>query len=257
MNTVKSLFVILIAVASCKSSSETSKPNSEYTLVWSDEFNGDSVDTKSWSYNIGGEGWGNNEQEYYTDHNATVEDGNLVITAKPETVGSNGYTSARMVTQGKRDFTYGKIEARIKIPTGLGVWPAFWMLGSNISQVNWPDCGEIDIMEHINTDSIFYGTLHWGNGGKVSNGNNIKGAPEEFHTYAIEWNADSISWLFDDKKYHEVTIKDNLLGTEEFHKPFFILLNVAIGGDWPGQTIDQAKLPAKMLVDYVRVYQKQ
>lgn len=257
MNNLNLIAVAFVALAACKPSSEAGKTNSSYKLVWSDEFNGDSVDTKVWSYNIGGEGWGNNEQEYYTDRNATVEDGNLVITAKPETVGANGYTSARMTTQGKRDFTYGKIEARIKIPTGMGVWPAFWMLGSNVSQIGWPDCGEIDIMEHINTDSIFYGTLHWGNGGKVSSGNNIKGGPEDFHTYAIEWDADSISWFFDDKKYHEVTIKDNLLGTEEFHKPFFILLNVAIGGDWPGQTVDQAKLPARMLVDYVRVYQKQ
>jgi beta-glucanase (GH16 family) len=250
------IIVSVLFVYACKPSSDIKKEQG-YKLVWSDEFDQTAVNTTNWNFNIGGEGWGNNEQEYYTDKNATIEDGNLVITCKPETTGSNAYTSSRMTTKGKREFLYGKIEAKIKIPAGQGLWPAFWMLGANIDQVNWPLCGEIDIMEHINADSIFYGTLHWVNDQKVSAGNKLNAAPEDFHVYTIEWNEDAISWLLDGNKYHSVQIKDNIQSTEEFHKPFFILLNLAIGGDWPGQTIDKSKLPAKMLVDYVRVYQKQ
>jgi beta-glucanase (GH16 family) len=248
--------IIAIAFFACKSSSGIGKNTSSYALVWSDEFNGSSLDQKNWNYNIGGHGWGNNEQEYYTDKNATVENGNLVITGKAETVDSNAYTSSRITTKGKHEFQYGKIEARMKIPTGQGLWPAFWMLGANIDQVNWPQCGEIDIMEHINSDSTFYGTLHWVNSQKVSSGNKTKAAPDDYHVYAIEWNADSISWLLDNKKYHSVEIKNNINSTEEFHKPFFILLNLAIAGDWPGQEVDQSKIPAQMIVDYVRVYQQ-
>jgi len=257
IRTMKYFLALTIIAASCKSSSNINKPDPVYTLVWSDEFNGTSVDLSSWNYNTGGKGWGNNEQEYYTDQNATIENGNLVITGKAETIGSNGYTSSRLTTQGKREFLYGKVEASIKIPAGQGLWPAFWMLGANINTVNWPLCGEIDIMEHINADSIFYGTLHWVNNQKVSAGNQINSAPENYHVYAIEWNADAINWSLDGVKFHSVEIKNNINSTEEFHKPFFILLNLAIGGDWPGQSIDQNKLPAKMFVDYVRVYQKQ
>ena len=257
IRTMKYFLILTIIAASCKSSSDIKKPDPVYTLVWADEFNGTSVDPSNWNYNTGGEGWGNHEQEYYTDQNATIEDGNLVITGKAETIVSNGYTSSRLNTQGKREFLYGKIEASIKIPAGQGLWPAFWMLGANINTVNWPLCGEIDIMEHINADSIFYGTLHWVNNQQVSAGNQINAAPENYHVYAIEWNADTINWSLDGVKFHSVEIKNNINSTEEFHKPFFILLNLAIGGDWPGQTIDQNKLPAKMFVDYVRVYQKQ
>lgn len=255
------LFVISIAIipllTSCKPSSGIKKPDSSYTLVWADEFNGNTLDLSSWNYNTGGEGWGNNEQQYYTDQNATIENGILVITGKAEAIGSNPYTSSRITTKGKREFLYGKIEAKIKIPAGQGLWPAFWMLGANIDAVNWPQCGEIDIMEHINADSIFYGTLHWVNNEKVSSGNQTISPPEEYHVYSIEWDADAISWFLDGIKFHSVEIKNNINSTEEFHKPFFVLLNLAIGGNWPGQTIDQSKLPAGMLVDYVKVYQKQ
>jgi beta-glucanase (GH16 family) len=250
------LSIITLAISGCKPSSVSQGSDPSYSLVWSDEFNGTALDQSNWNYNIGGHGWGNNEKEYYTDKNATIENGNLVITGKSETIDSNAYTSSRITTKGKREFQYGKVEARIKIPVGLGLWPAFWMLGANIDQVNWPHCGEVDIMEHINADSIFYGTLHWVNNEKVSAGNQMKAAPEDYHVFAIEWTADSINWLLDGTKYHSVEIKNNVNSTEEFHKPFFILLNLAIGGDWPGQTIDQNKIPAQMLVDYIRVYQK-
>ena len=225
------------------------------TLLWSDEFDGTAVNTTNWGYDIGGGGWGNNEKEYYQAANATVANGNLVITAKKQRVKANSYTSARLKTQGKREFTYGKIEARIKLPLGQGLWPAFWMLGANINTVSWPACGETDIMEHINTDNIIYGTIHWDNNGYASYGGNTTTTPADYHIYAIEWDSSAIRWYLDGVKFHEANILNSINGTEEFHKPFFILLNLAVGGNWPGQTIDDSKLPASMYVDYVRVYQ--
>jgi len=227
-----------------------------YQLVWSDEFNGNAVDTTSWNFEIGGQGWGNHEQEYYQPNNATVNDGNLIITGRKEDVGANHYTSSRMTTQGKHEFTYGRIEARIKMPVGQGFWPAFWMLGADIKTVGWPASGETDIMEHINTDSLIYGTLHWDNNGHVQSGDTIASTPSGYHVYAVEWDASAIRWYVDKTKYHEVNIANNVNSTDEFHQPSFILLNLALGGDWPGQTIDDSKLPAKMYVDYVRVYKK-
>lgn len=251
------VITIVLIGGACKSSNDVEKPGGEYKLVWSDEFEGTALSTTTWNFDIGGEGWGNNEQQYYTDRNATVENGHLVITAKKEQTGSNLYTSSRITSKGKKEFRFGKIEARLKIPTGLGVWPAFWMLGANIDAVHWPDCGEIDIMEHINTDSIFYGTLHWtGNNGLQSSGNSTIAEQDDFHVFAIEWDAAAIRWYLDNKKYHEVSILNSINKTEEFQQPFYFLLNVAIGGNWPGQTIDESRLPAKMEVDYVRVYQK-
>lgn len=229
----------------------------EYKLVWSDEFDSTGVNASNWNFETGGQGWGNHEQEYYQQANATVSDGNLIIEGRREDAGSNHYTSSRMTTKGKHEFLYGRIEARIKIPVGQGFWPAFWMLGSNIDQVGWPKCGETDIMEHINTDSLMYGTLHWDNNGHVQKGDTLSSTPSDYHVYAVEWDANSIRWYLDSTKYHEVAIYNNVNSTTEFHQPFFIILNLALGGDWPGQTIDNSKLPAKMYVDYVRVYQKQ
>lgn len=230
--------------------------SSGYQTVWSDEFNGSTVDTANWNFETGGKGWGNHEQEYYQAANATVANGNLVITVKQEDVQSNHFTSSRMTTKGKHEFLYGKIEARIKIPVGQGLWPAFWMLGANIDKVGWPASGETDIMEHINTDSLLYGTLHWDNNGHMQKGDTLVFTPSDYHVYAVEWDSASIRWYLDGMKYHEVDIHNNVNGTDEFHKPSFILLNFAIGGDWPGQVIDKSKLPAKMYVDYVRVYKK-
>ncbi|MGN6618044.1 MAG: glycoside hydrolase family 16 protein [Ilyomonas sp.] len=255
-------FVLMILIASsCTESSKatinaTDTSANGYQLVWSDEFDGNAVDTSSWNFEIGGEGWGNHEQEYYQPANATLANGNLVITGKKEDVGSNHYTSTRMTTKGKREFQYGKIEARIKIPVGQGFWPAFWMLGSNISAVGWPKSGEIDIMEHINTDSLMYGTLHWDNNGHVQSGDTLTSTPSDYHIYGIEWDSSAIRWYIDGEQFHEVNIHNGANSTTEFHQPFFLLLNLALGGDWPGQTIDDSKLPTKMFVDYVRVYQK-
>ncbi len=256
-----SILLVICLVSFCKKSTglgntTTFPPNdtSTYQLVWSDEFDETNIDTGVWNFETGGSGWGNHEQEYYQQQNATIENGNLIITAKKESVGSNNYTSSRMTTQGKKEFEFGRIEARIKMPVGQGFWPAFWLLGSNINTVGWPKSGETDIMEHINTDSLIYGTLHWDNNGHVQSGDTIASTPSDYHVYSIEWDINAIKWFIDGVQYHEVPI--NQSSTTEFHQPFYILLNFAVGGDWPGQTINDNLLPAKMYVDYVRVYQK-
>jgi beta-glucanase (GH16 family) len=227
-----------------------------YTLVWSDEFNGTAVDTTKWGFVTGSLNV-NQEEEYYQPSNATVANGYLMITAKNQSQGGFSYTSARMSTANKFNVTYGKIEARIALPIGAGLWPAFWMLGSDINTgTTWPSCGEIDIMEHIDTDSLIYGTMHWLSGGQaVQYGLNMASSPSQFHIYSVVWNANSIQWYVDNTLYVTGNIANNVNSTGAFHSPFFILLNLAVGGSWPGLTVDQSKLPATMYVDYVRVYQ--
>jgi beta-glucanase (GH16 family) len=227
-----------------------------YKLLWSDEFNGTSVDNTKWTMETGNLGV-NQEEEYYQASNATVNGGNLVISAKQENVGGFFYTSARMNTANKFSVTYGKIEARIKLPVGTGLWPAFWMLGTDINTgTAWPGCGEIDIMEHIDTDSLIYGTIHWSNNGSQADyGLNLASAPSEYHIYSVVWDANAITWYVDNTVYCTANIANGINGTTSFHKPFFIILNLAVGGSWPGLTVDSNKLPANMYVDYVRVYQ--
>ena len=226
-----------------------------YSLIWSDEFDSTAVKTKNWNFETGNLGV-NNEKEYYQAANATIEAGNLVITAKRENVGGQLYTSARLNSQGKVTATYGRIEARIKAPLGAGFWPAFWMLGSNITTVNWPNCGEIDIMEHVNADNLFYGTIHWNSGGGHAQYglNTTIATAGDYHVYAIEWDNSEIRWYVDSTQYVTANIANNINNTGAFHLPFFILLNFAVGGDFPNQPIDDSLLPAKMYVDYVRVY---
>jgi beta-glucanase (GH16 family) len=252
------IFLLALAIISCNKSvaqnSSKREVKSPFHLVWSDEFNGSSVDTTIWKFETGASGWGNHEQEFYQPENATEEDGNLIITANKQPGSTHPYTSARMRTLGTKAFKYGKIEARIKLPVGQGFWPAFWMLGDNINSVPWPASGEIDIMEHINTDSVIYGTIHWDSIGHVQNGGHVNTTPNAFHLYGIEWDADSIKWFIDDNVYHSAAITHKNM--EEFQRPFFILFNFAVGGDWPGQKIEDSLLPAKMYVDFVRVYQK-
>ena len=255
--------LIFISFLSCKKSGSTGSQNpppppppdtTTYQIVWSDEFENTSIDTSIWNFERGGNGWGNNEQEYYQADNASIENGNLVITAKKETIGANHYTSARMTTQGRKEFQYGRIEGRIKLPVVKGLWPAFWMLGANINTVGWPKCGETDIMEHINTDSLIYGTMHWDNNGHVQEGAHIASSPSDYHVYRVDWTAAGIKWYIDSIPFYQSNLFNN--SAEEFHAPFFILLNLAVGGNWPGQEIDESLLPARMYVDYVRVYQK-
>nr|6JH5_A Chain A, LamCAT [Aquimarina] len=230
-----------------------------WTLVWQDEFtNGISSD---WVFETGNgnSGWGNNELQYYRRENATVENGNLVITAKRESIGGYNYTSTRMKTQGRKSWKYGKVEARIAMPSFMGSWPAFWMLGDNISSVGWPACGEIDIMEHVNTEAQTHGTIHWQDHNNTYanySGSIPVSSVTSYHIYTIEWDASVIKWFVDGNLYHEASIANGVNGTSEFHNNFFILLNMAIGGNWPGFNIDNNAFPARMLVDYVRVYQK-
>lgn len=228
-----------------------------WQLVWQDEFtNGISAD---WVFETGtgSGGWGNNELQYYRRENASVSNGQLVITARREAFGGMQYTSARMKTQGRKSWKYGKIEARIAMPSFQGVWPAFWMLGDNITTVGWPSCGEIDIMEHVNTGGAVHGTIHWSdnNNNYANYGGQTSTTITNFHLYTVEWDATLIKWFVDGVKYHEVNIANGVNGTGEFHNNFFILLNMAIGGNWPGFTIDNNAFPASMYVDYVRVYQ--
>ena len=247
-------------------SSESNPGESPY--LWHDEFDGDNIDSEKWTFEIGtgASGWGNNEWEYYTDRkeNAYIKDGILHIRANKEDYKGSKYTSARMITKGKFNFTYGTVEARIALPVGKGIWPAFWMLGENIDAVSWPACGEIDIIETVNSESVVYGTNHWANGSEYATyGNNTKdyyGTSKElditqFHTYKMVWDENVIVMYVDDFMYHEILIENNTGDTEEFHKPFFFILNVAVAGNWPGFEVDDAQFPNEMLVDYIRVSQ--
>src|ERR1035437_1370982 len=232
----------------------------QWNLVWSDEFSNTTINTANWVFETGAGGWGNNELENYTNRpvNASIYNGNLIIVGKEENYQGSNYTSARLKTQGKQSWTYGKVEARIKMPISKGLWPAFWMLGNNIDTVSWPGCGEIDIMEHINTDSTIYGTMHWNNSGTASyGGNTLINSVTQYHIYSVEWDSSAIKWMVDGNQYWTGNIANNINSTNEFHKPFFILLNMAIGGSWPGNPNGTNVFPDTMFVDYVRVYQNQ
>jgi beta-glucanase (GH16 family) len=231
------------------------------TLVWSDEFAGPNINLNNWTYDIGGGGWGNNEYEYYTDRpeNSRIENGMLVIEARAERMRGRNYTSARLKTQGLQTFTYGRIEARIQVPYGQGIWPAFWMLGSDITTVGWPNSGEIDIMEHIGREPYnVYGTVHGPNySGANGVGNFItlsQPVTNSFHEFAIEWTPTEIRWYLDNVQYHSVT-PNTVPGAWVFNHDFFLILNVAVGGYWPGYPDATTVFPQRMTVDYVRVYQ--
>ncbi len=229
------------------------------TLVWSDEFDVDGVPNASkWGYDIGtgSGGWGNNELQYYTSRtdNVVVAGGLLKITAKKETYMGSAYTSARLLSKGKYSFKYGRIEVRAKFPTGVGTWPAVWMLGDNINTVSWPACGETDIAEHLGRDlNKIYGTLHYpGRSGGNADGNTIiiPDATMAFHTYSVEWSATAIKIYVDSQLYHTVANSAGL----PFNQNFFILLNMAMGGNFGG-AVDPAFNSATLEIDYVRVYQ--
>ena len=239
-------------------------------LVWSDEFNGTSLNKSNWSYDIGtGDwGWGNNEQQYYTDSesNVKVSNGSLKIIARKEKKSISSYTSGRITTKNKRSYKYGYFEARLAIPSMSGIWPAFWMLGSNIDSVGWPKCGEIDIMEAVNYNNVVYSTLHWNNGGinaeysptDYGNGSGDRDGylvadRTKYHTYGMEWTEEYIKTYVDNIEVFNIKI-NNGNGKEAFQKEHYFLLNVAVGGQWPGFNIGD-DFPQTMSVDYLRVYQ--
>lgn len=265
-----------------ESSSSVASPESSYSswtaanssssspYLWNDEFDGTAIDASKWTFETGATGWGNNEWQNYTarSENAYVQDGILHIRANKEHYESSDYTSARMITKGKFSFTYGTVEARIALPMGKGIWPAFWLLGENIDDVSWPNCGEIDIIESVNDESVVYGTNHWSSEGSYAQyGNNTKdyyGTSlaldiSQFHNYKMVWSEKAITMYVDDFKYHEISIEldangKSAGGTDAFHKPFFFILNVAVAGNWPGFEVDDSQFPNEMLVDYIRVY---
>jgi beta-glucanase (GH16 family) len=251
---------LLLAVAGCVVDA-TAQPAPGRTLLWADEFT--QADGTKWGYDIGGSGWGNNELQYYTDRteNARIEGGQLVIEARKENFSGKSYTSARLLTKNKVSWTYGRIEARIKIPKGQGIWPAFWMLGANIDGVGWPLCGEIDIMENIGSlPSTLYGTIHgpgYSGGGGISGNTVLAGAAlgDDFHVYAIEWEENRIRWFLDGQQFFTLTPANLPNGSAwVFNAPQFLILNVAVGGNWPGSPNASTVFPQRMTVDYVRVY---
>ena len=241
----------------------TPEPESEpeeRVLVWSDEFEGTTLDLNNWSFEIGDGcpnlcGWGNNELQSYTDSNHRLEDGMLVISAKKET----DYTSTRILTKDKQEFTYGRIETRVKVPTGAGLWPAFWALGADIDTVSWPDCGEIDIMEYVgkNPGQIFT-SVHT----RSSHGNTINtqitpvpNIEDGFHVFAIDWTEDYIDFFLDENRVYRYAAQIQTPETWPFNKPFFLLINLAIGGNFGGPVGNTVTFPKEYFIDYVRVYQ--
>ena len=242
-----------------------------YSLTWSDEFSGTEINDDNWGYDIGGSGWGNNELQYHTNRNAYLKEGLLVIRAQQEAYRGKNYTSSRLKTQGKQNFKYGRIDVRARLPEGAGIWPALWMLGENITDVGWPKSGEIDIMEmvggnspqdkHPNGDRTAHGTMHWNNNGlngsysPVNTGKSeilSTSLSEEFHVFSIQWDVNGIGWYIDDAQYSYKTINS----TQPFREEFFFIMNIAVGGDWPESPNSSTVFPQRMVIDYVRVFQK-
>jgi len=246
---------------------EVSDGNPYWQLVWSDEFNTDYIDPSKWGYDIGtGDwGWGNNEDQYYTNNsnNSFIEDGKLIIKAMLQNYGGANYTSARMVTRYHADWKYGKIIVRAKLPAGVGTWPAIWMLPTDWAYGGWPSSGEIDIMEHVGHDpNVIHGSAHtetynWQNNGQMGGTIYVNGTNANFHNYILEWDEDYLKWYVDD--VHYATFTNDQQGnyvTWPFDQNFHLILNIAIGGLWGGQQgIDDSIFPVQMEVEYVRVYE--
>jgi beta-glucanase (GH16 family) len=242
-------------------------PNYEQdsTLVWSDEFDGSTVNTDNWTFEVGATGWGNNELQNYTNgYNSEVVNGNLIITVRKvdDNMQAGSYTSSRMVTKNKQEFQYGKIEIRAKLPEGTGIWPAIWMLGSNIGSVGWPECGETDIMEYVGFEpNTVHSTVHTPDGyGASGNGSSmiVNTCEEEFHIYGLNWTDSKLEFYVDSPENIVHTYAPPIKTNENwpFDQPAFFILNVAVGGNWGGlQGIDNSIFPQKMIIDYVRVYQ--
>jgi glycerophosphoryl diester phosphodiesterase len=238
-----------------------------WKLAWSDEFNYNGLpDSTKWNYDVGGSGFGNNELQYYTQNdtsNAVVRNGLLRITARKQERDGKSYTSARLLTRDKSEFRYGKIEVRAKLPHGKGTWPAIWMLGKNISEAGWPKCGEIDIMEHVGyeKDSIF-GTIHSKAYNHTIGTQKVKAIfidkpYDDFYVFSIEWTPDKIDFMMDNKVYNHIVNEHKTANEWPFDQPFFLILNLAVGGNWGGKYgVDDSIFPAVFEVDYVRVFKE-
>ena len=239
---------------------ELEKP--ELSLIWSDEFDGTVLNLDNWTYELGDGcpnlcGWGNNELQEYTDDNHRLENGMLINSAKK---GSNSnYTSSRIITKGKKEFQYGRIEARVKVPSGAGMWPAFWALGNDIETNSWPNCGEIDIVEYVgkNPGQIFTSVHTPSSYGNTVNSmiTNVPNVEEDFHNYAVEWNENFIDFFFDDIRVYTYFVQTKNQNTWPFNKPFFLIINLAVGGNFGGPVASDLVFPRDYFIDYVRVYQ--
>lgn len=236
-----------------------------YRLAWADEFNGSQLNLSDWNFNIGNSGWGNNEWQFYQEANATIVDGHLVITAREEQRNGSDYTSARIKTEGNVSFTYGRVDIRAALPRGQGIWPALWALGDNFSDVGWPYSGEIDIMEMIGgsgKENTVHGTVHWNNGGLGApySHNYIGGAyygqdfSAGFNVFSIIRTPTSIEWRVNDEPYYQFDIDDSAT-LAAFRKSFFLIFNIAVGGNWPGPPDNTTEFPQRMVVDYVRIFE--
>ena len=274
-------FVLALSLVACTENKSTPTPAptpvaaevnadprdyAQYTeMVWNDEFTGSAIDPAKWAYETGGGGWGNNELEYYTSssENSYINNGNLVIEAKRQAQGGRDYTSARMLTKGKQSFKYGRIDVRAKLPQGQGLWPAIWMLGADIDQNNWPKCGEIDMMElRGQQPNKFLTTMHFS---KPDGSHELKGGPDQtlangnfsddFHVFSSVRSKNQIRFYLDGNLYYTFTNGDVGSNNYPFNNPFFMLLNVAVGGDFLGNPDATTVFPQQMQVDYVRYYQ--
>lgn len=246
--------------------SPTSYPG--YNLVWADEFNGSALNTSDWNFEVGDGcpnvcGWGNNELEWYTNgNNLYLQRGKLIIEARAESVGGKNYTSSRITTQNKKTFQYGRIDIRAKTPVGRGIWPALWMLGSNINTVSWPACGEMDIMELLGQEpQIVHATVHFATpGGPRNISKSVTKAggtfSDEFHVYSLVWEEDRMRFYVDDQLINDVSKSNINPNNYPFNAPFFFIFNIAVGGNWPGSPDATTVFPQWMFVDYVRVFQQ-
>jgi beta-glucanase (GH16 family) len=269
LKNISSIFIIILLLSinfSCEKDEGQTLEERTWNLVWSDEFDGnraDSPDTTFWNFDLGTgqDGWGNAELQSYTSDTTNIKmdgEGNLVITAIAD---GTSFTSARINTKGKFEQKYGRFEARIKTPYGPGIWPAFWMLGSNIDDVSWPECGEIDIMELRGQEPhIIHGSLH---GPGYSGGNPITGSyalmnnryDNDYHIFAVEWDEEKIDFFVDDYLYNRVFPED-ANGEWVYNQPFYLLINLAVGGNYVGFPTAQTPFPQSLIIDYVRVYKE-
>lgn len=276
------LLIVFIVISSCATDDE--QVVAEFTeIVWQDEFDVEGApNSVFWDYELGdgsdtqaGAGWGNNELQYYTKRpeNVTIQNGILVLSARKEQFNGYNYTSARLLTKGKFEQAYGRFEARIRVPDGSGLWPAFWLLGADCDEVGWPQCGEIDIMEYRQQEPTqVSGSVHGpGYSGLTTPQGHITKSydlgndrfDKGFHVFGIEWGPEHINYYVDDVLYNQITPEDleitpddgsGDLGEWVFNKPFYIIINLAVGGNYPGAPNDDENFPKNMLIDYVRVY---